>query len=55
MLEIMKEGIVDFISFSYYLTHVTGEKTNGVYKGLNGIQTGYKNPYLKETEWGLGN
>ena len=49
---ILKEGTVDFISFSYYLTHVTGEKTNGVYKGLNGIQTGYKNPYLKETEWG---
>ncbi len=49
---ILKEGCVDFISYSYYLTHVTGEKTNGIFKGLNGIDTGYKNPYLEASEWG---
>lgn len=49
---ILKEGTVDFISFSYYLTHVTGEKTNGITKGLNGLQTGYTNPYLQLSQWG---
>lgn len=49
---ILKEGTVDFISFSYYLTHVTGEKTNGIFKGLNGLDTGYKNPYLETSQWG---
>ncbi len=50
--QILKEGCVDFISFSYYLTHVTGEKTNGIFKGLNGLDTGYSNPYLEKSEWG---
>ena len=50
--EILKAGKVDFLSFSYYLTHVTGKDTKGAVRGLNGIDTGYKNPYLKESEWG---
>ncbi|WP_213357193.1 glycoside hydrolase family 1 protein [Enterococcus casseliflavus] len=49
---ILQEGTVDFISFSYYLTHVCGKKTKGILKGLNGLETGYKNPYLERTEWG---
>ncbi len=52
--EILKEGTVDFISFSYYLTHVTGALTNGISKGLNGLQTGYKNPHLQYSQWGWG-
>ena len=40
------------MSFSYYLTHVTGEATKDIVKGLNGLDTGYKNPYLKQSEWG---
>ncbi|MBP2058541.1 6-phospho-beta-glucosidase [Lactobacillus colini] len=48
----LKEGKVDFISFSYYLTHVCGAKTKGVIKGLNGLDTGYTNPYLSKSEWG---
>lgn len=51
-LEALKAGTVDFISFSYYLTHVCGEKTQGILKGLNGLETGYKNPHLKRSEWG---
>jgi len=52
--QLLKEGTVDFISFSYYLTHVTGKLTDGIHKGLNGIQTGYKNPYLEYSQWGWG-
>lgn len=52
--EELKRGTVDFISYSYYMTHVTGEKTRGIFKGLNGIDTGYKNPYLERSEWGWG-
>lgn len=43
---------MDFISFSYYLTHVCGQKTNGVVKGLQGLETGYSNPYLTKSNWG---
>ncbi len=49
----LRNGTVDFISLSYYLTHVTGKKTEGVLKGLNGLVTGYKNPYLKQSDWGM--
>ncbi len=42
------------MSYSYYLTHVTGQKTRGIIKGMNGIDTGYKNPYLERSEWGWG-
>ncbi|MEK0152614.1 glycoside hydrolase family 1 protein [Tetragenococcus halophilus] len=52
--EILKEGTVDYISFSYYLTHVCGKKTKGIIKGLNGLETGYTNPYIKRTQWGWG-
>ncbi len=52
--ELLRAGTVDFVSYSYYLTHVTGAKTNGVVKGLNGLNTGYQNPYLKKSEWGWG-
>lgn len=51
-LETLRKGTVDFITFSYYLTHVCGEKTQGIFKGLNGLETGYKNPHLKRSEWG---
>lgn len=50
--EILKAGTVDFITFSYYLTHVCGKMTKGILKGLNGLETGYKNPHLKRSEWG---
>jgi 6-phospho-beta-glucosidase len=49
--ELMK-GKVDFLSYSYYLTHVVGKDTNLDFKGLNGVKTGYKNPYLQTSDWG---
>ena len=50
---ILREGTVDFVSFSYYSTSavstdpaVTGEK------GTGNIFGGVKNPYLKSSDWG---
>lgn len=50
--DILKKGTVDFISYSYYCTHVTGKKTRGILKGMNGLDTGYKNEYLPKSDWG---
>ncbi|WP_404456556.1 glycoside hydrolase family 1 protein [Oceanobacillus kapialis] len=50
--EELRKGTVDFISFSYYLTHVVGEESPLRFTGLNGVKTGYKNPHLKASEWG---
>lgn len=51
-LQELKNGTVDFISFSYYMTHVVGKETPLTFKGLNGVKTGYKNPHLNLSEWG---
>ena len=51
-LDILKQGTVDFLSYSYYCTHVTGQKTKGILKGMNGLDTGYKNSYLPKSDWG---
>ncbi|RKL64805.1 6-phospho-beta-glucosidase [Salipaludibacillus neizhouensis] len=50
--EVLLKGKVDFLSYSYYLTHVVGKETSLEFKGLNGVKTGYKNPYLPTSEWG---
>ena len=49
---ILKEGKVDFLSFSYYFTLVAGQKTN--LQIVNGsVDTGYaSNPYVKKSDWG---
>src|SRR5699024_8169372 len=51
--EISRNGTVDFISFSYYMTHVCGDKTKGIFKGLNGLEIAYEKPYLDESDWCL--
>ena len=49
--ELLKEGTVDFISFSYYNSSVISTKE--VKEGSSGNQMGgAKNPYLEESEWG---
>lgn len=50
--ETLAAGTVDFIGFSYYLTHTCGARTSGVIRGLNGLKTGYENPYLEKSAWG---
>jgi 6-phospho-beta-glucosidase len=51
-LEIIKEGTVDYIGFSYYMSRTEKkEKTNE--EGASGnIIGGVKNPFLKASDWG---
>ena len=49
--EILREGCVDFYTFSYYMSNCmaknpTGEETSGNLMG------GLRNPYLESSEWG---
>lgn len=49
--EIFKEGTVDFISISYYMSMcVSSNKDEEIMVG--NLSLGAKNPYLNETEWG---
>lgn len=48
--EVLREGPVDFYSFSYYMSNcVTGQKDAAQVSG--NIMGGAKNPYLKATDW----
>ncbi|ATZ18968.1 6-phospho-beta-glucosidase [Williamsoniiplasma somnilux] len=49
-LEIIKNNIVDYCGFSYYMSGTSGEQISKENEG-NLITMG-KNPYLKSTEWG---
>ena len=47
----LKEGTVDFFTFSYYMSNcVTADKSAAQVEG--NIMGGAKNPYLKATDWG---
>lgn len=48
--EILKEGKVDFLSFSYYQSNIEGEKD--IERLSGNLVWGGKNPYLKATDWG---
>ena len=48
---ILKEGISDFISFSYYMSSITS--TDPDYpKASDDAVAGFKNPYLELSDWG---
>ena len=49
-LELIKEGCVDFISISYYMTYVC--KYNPDTKDAGNLIAQIKNPYLENSEWG---
>lgn len=49
--EILKEGTVDFMSFSYYMSGVVGEAPSDEKTGGN-IMSAKPNPYLEVSEWG---
>ncbi len=50
-LEILKEGKVDFYSFSYYMSGcVSGDKE--LVKAEGNMFSGVKNPYLEASDWG---
>lgn len=49
--QILRQGTVDFISFSYYSSYVCGKQFRDKL-GQGAYDTGYHNPYLKQSEWG---
>lgn len=50
---ILKKGTVDFVSFSYYMSHVaSAKKQREVPEGELNLFESEKNPYLKDSEWG---
>ena len=49
--EILKEGCVDFYTFSYYMSNCTTADKE-VEKTAGNIMGGTKNPYLKASDWG---
>ena len=49
--KILKEGTVDFISFSYYMSYVISSKDETKNNPGNLIKS-LTNPYLKKSEWG---
>ena len=51
--EVLKEGTVDFISFSYYMTINASEEDNPELKLAGSGIASKKNPYLIATDWGM--
>ena len=49
--EILKEGTVDFYTFSYYMSTCITAKNDAAAAGGN-IISGVPNPYLKSSDWG---
>lgn len=50
--KILKEGTVDFVSFSYYMTSCMAADTTGLDMAPGNTVNGVKNPYLPSSEWG---
>ncbi len=49
---ILKDGCVDFVSFSYYMTSCMAANTEGLDMAPGNTVNGVKNPYLPSSEWG---
>lgn len=49
-VEILKNGTVDFISFSYYFSQVKSDEP--LMELVGNVANGGRNPYLEITEWG---
>lgn len=50
--EILRKGVVDFLSFSYYMSSVAAKKTDDIEVSGGNMMWGLKNPYLKASDWG---
>ncbi len=50
-LEVLKDGTVDFYTFSYYMTNCVSVDPENAQTSGN-IMGGVKNPYLKASDWG---
>lgn len=49
---LLKEGTVDFIGFSYYMSIITTANSEGKELTSGNMTGGVKNKYLKTTQWG---
>ena len=52
--EILREGHVDFFSYSYYATSCETTHKDVAKDGVGNISMGYQNSYIKYSEWGWG-
>ena len=51
--EILREGKVDYLAFSYYMSlTVSANPEDGTKKSSGNLMGGIKNPYLEESDWG---
>lgn len=50
--KILKEGAVDFITISYYMTYIMRYKGSPVPQPTGRLVSDIKNPYLPKSEWG---
>jgi 6-phospho-beta-glucosidase len=51
-LEIIKEGTVDYIGFSYYMSRTEKKEKTNEESSAGNIIGGVKNPFLKASDWG---
>jgi len=50
--KVFKEGTVDFISFSYYMSNCAAKQSDAAETSIGNMSLGFKNPYLKASDWG---
>ena len=50
--ELLKEGVVDFYTLSYYMSNCIGNATGNAKTVEGYIVVGLKNPYLEASDWG---
>ena len=50
--EILKEGCVDYIGFSYYMSAAVKSDNESAGDGMSGYSKAVKNPYVKASDWG---
>lgn len=48
----LREGVVDFVTFSYYSTSCVTTHPDAEKDGAGNLSLGYKNPYLQYSDWG---
>ncbi len=51
-LNILKEGKVDYVGLSYYMTNAVKAGTTAMGNGLDGFPGSVDNPYVKKSDWG---
>jgi len=50
--EILREGCVDYIGFSYYMSAAVKADNEDAGDGMSGYSKAVKNPYVKASDWG---